>query len=59
MKTAIAPRITQVERLTDGVIITFNDDKRALYPVRLLLEVFDKAQPLSEDPELTSFQDPS
>jgi len=37
------PRIVEALRLRDGVLITFQDGKRAIYSAALLYDVFPKA----------------
>jgi hypothetical protein len=48
------PRIIEALRLRDGVVITFEDGKCALYTAALLYTVFPKADELIQD---TSDQD--
>jgi hypothetical protein len=50
MKTpSNAPRIVYVERLGDGVIVTFDDGKCAVYPAALLYAVFPQARELRDE----------
>ena len=49
MESYSTPRITGVERLVDGVIISFDDGKCALYSAFLLHAFFDQAAPLLDD----------
>ena len=49
MKADPQPRIIYAERLGDGVVITFEDGKTAVYPASLLRSVFDQARELRED----------
>jgi hypothetical protein len=48
MKTASQPRILSAERLGDGVIITFNDGKSAIYPGSLLYTILSQAVEVKE-----------
>jgi len=43
------PRIIEALRLKDGVLITFEDGKTAIYSAALLYAVFPKAHELNED----------
>ena len=43
------PHITHVERLTDAVIITFDDGRCALYSASLLNSIYPQAEPLLDD----------
>jgi hypothetical protein len=51
MITKLAPPIVEAEKLSDGVLITFEDGKCALYSAALLLETFPQAQEIALDPE--------
>jgi hypothetical protein len=44
------PRIIEALRLRDGVVITFEDGKCALYTAALLYALFPKADELIHDP---------
>ena len=44
------PRIISVDRLRDGLIVTFNDGASALYPARFLRELLPRARALGELP---------
>lgn len=46
MKTDSQPRIIYAERLGDGVVITFEDGKTAIYSASLLRSFFTKAREL-------------
>jgi hypothetical protein len=48
MKNPLAVRISSVDRLNDGVIITFDDGKCALYSTDLLYATLDQAQLLED-----------
>jgi len=43
VETLIQPRVTDVDRIHDGVLITFDDGKCAAYPAALLLSIFSQA----------------
>jgi hypothetical protein len=43
MKINLMPRIIGAERLRDGVVITFEDGKSALYSASLLQSFFSQA----------------
>jgi hypothetical protein len=43
------PRIIEALRLRDGVVITFEDGKCAIYPVALLYGMFPDADELIQD----------
>lgn len=46
------PRIIEALRMRDGVLVTFEDGKSAIYSAALLFAVFPKAHHLShEDPD--------
>ncbi len=49
MKTDLEPRVTDAQRMTDGVIISFEDGKCAFYSAALLYEAIDQAEPFRED----------
>jgi hypothetical protein len=44
METNLKPRIIDAERLRDGVVITFEDGKSALYSASLLQSFFSQAE---------------
>ena len=44
----MAPRIVYVERLSDGVVVAFDDGRCALYSSRLLYETFHDAEPIDD-----------
>jgi hypothetical protein len=48
MKSRSEPRIINVDRLDNGVVVSFEDGKSALYPASLLLEMFDKAEDMKD-----------
>jgi hypothetical protein len=49
METDPPPRVIDVERLEDGLIITLADGKTAVYTASLLQSVFSQAQELQPD----------
>jgi len=49
------PRIVEAERMEDGVIITFDDGKCAVYPASLLYDVLPEAE-AANDPVPTKKQ---
>ena len=49
METAPPPHVIDAERLQDGVIITFEDGKTAVYSDSLLHRFFSQAQELQPD----------
>jgi hypothetical protein len=51
MQTDHQPRIVYAERLNDGVIITFDDGKCAVYSASLLYANFPQAQEVIETEE--------
>jgi hypothetical protein len=48
MKSVPVPRIVEAERLENGVIITFEDGKHALYPASLLYATLPRAEATNE-----------
>jgi hypothetical protein len=52
MKTDPQPRIIYAERLGDGVVITFEDGKTAVYSAALLRSIFTQASELHDDESL-------
>jgi hypothetical protein len=49
MKTDPQPRVIYAERLGDGVVITFEDGKTAVYPASLLRSMFSHANELLDE----------
>jgi hypothetical protein len=49
MENAPQPRVIDAERLEDGVIITFEDGKTAVYSATLLRSIFYEAKELHPD----------
>jgi hypothetical protein len=49
MKPNPNPRVVEAERMDNGVIITFDDGKYAIYPASLLYATFAKAEQSKED----------
>jgi hypothetical protein len=45
------PRIVSADRLDGGIIVTFADDRCALYSAALLSEIFARARDLTDEPE--------
>jgi hypothetical protein len=48
METNSSPRVIVADRFDRGVIIEFDDGKRAFYPAFLLYEILPQAQPITE-----------
>jgi DUF971 family protein len=49
MKTVpTSPRVIEAERLEDGVIITFDDGKHAIFPASLLRANLPQAEAMSD-----------
>lgn len=51
MKTDLQPRVIEAERLRDGVIISFEDGKSAVFSASLLYETLPKAREIVSAPE--------
>jgi hypothetical protein len=49
MEQPTTPRIVEALRLRDGVLITFEDGKCAIYSAALLYAVFPKPDELTDD----------
>jgi hypothetical protein len=49
MEDKAIPRIIEAVRLKNGVLITFEDGKCAVYPAALLYAMFSNADELIED----------
>ena len=43
-----APRVTSVDRLNDGLVITFSDDRCAFYPTVFLYHGIDQVRELHD-----------
>ena len=52
MEPDLTPRISFLERLGGGVVVTFADGRCALYSATLLMDVFSKAEALHDMPDL-------
>jgi hypothetical protein len=53
METKPEPRVVSAEKLSRGVVITFDDGKSGLYSASLLHETFPQAEELKETGWLT------
>jgi hypothetical protein len=51
METPPVPRVTHAERLNDGVIITFEDGKCAIYSTSLLYATLTQAETIASELE--------
>ena len=49
MEDQPVPRVTGAERLNNGVLITFDDDRCAFYSASLLRETLVQAQTISDE----------
>ena len=56
METKPEPRVVSAEKLSRGVVITFDDGKSALYSASLLHETFPQAEELKETAWLTEIK---
>jgi hypothetical protein len=55
METAPPPHVIDAERLQDGVIITFEDGKTAVYSDSLLHRFFSQAQELQRIEDILAY----
>jgi hypothetical protein len=47
---SVEPRIVGVDRLHDGVVISFADGKTVIYPSSILLEILNRGEDITNFP---------